>query len=126
MSFYDSTSHKDHFKLTYKISHQERIQELENQVQRLQNEVIFWKEKFLAVNSNSENEKKNMYVPSKSGEKSNTVDQNQLKTEMKVEMKVEVKEEPFYDLYTVHDNSKHIAKLSEVWGNLAIKRRESF
>ena len=122
MSFYDSTSHKDHFKLTYKISHQERIQELENQVQRLQNEVIFWKEKFLAVNSNSENEKKNMYVPSKSGEKSNTVDQNQLKTEMKVE----VKEEPFYDLYTVHDNSKHIAKLSEVWGNLAIKRRESF
>ena len=122
MSFYDLTSQKDHFKPTYKISHQERIQELENQVQRLQNEVIFWKEKLLAVNSNSENEKKNMYVHSKSGEKSNTVDQNQLKTEMKVE----VKEEPLYDLYTVHDNSKHIAKLSEVGENWQLKEESYF
>ena len=122
MSFYDSTSQTDDFKPTYKISHQERIQELENQVQRLQNEVIFWKEKFLAVNFNSEKETNNSDVHSKLEEKSTRVDQNQIKTEIKVE----VKEEPLYDVYTVHDNSKHIAKLSEGVENWQLKEESYF
>ena len=63
-----------------------------------------------------------MYVPSKSGGKSNPVDRNKIKTEMKVE----VKEEPLYDLYTVHDNSKHIAKLSEGGENCQLKEESYF